>query len=131
MPRCFNSRSRVGSDLKGSMMERDLQEFQFTLPRGERRPRACRGPYRYLVSIHAPAWGATGRDYWKFYDTGVSIHAPAWGATNKYQWAVKDMEFQFTLPRGERPAGLLGGPREEGFQFTLPRGERQRGTSER
>ena len=34
-----------------------------------------------LVSIHAPAWGATSR----FFETSayekVSIHAPAWGAT--------------------------------------------------
>jgi len=34
-----------------------------------------------VVSIHAPAWGAT----YKAIDTGleqyVSIHAPAWGAT--------------------------------------------------
>ena len=34
-----------------------------------------------LVSIHAPAWGAT----YKYIEDGktlvVSIHAPAWGAT--------------------------------------------------
>ena len=35
------------------------------------------------ISIHAPAWGATGynpvnRDY-----SAISIHAPAWGATSR------------------------------------------------
>ena len=33
------------------------------------------------VSIHAPAWGATGADEKLCKDTRVSIHAPAWGAT--------------------------------------------------
>ena len=41
-----------------------------------------------LVSIHAPAWGAT-RDTArnKRVITVVSIHAPAWGATN-FDWVV-------------------------------------------
>ena len=77
--------------------------FQSTHPRGVRRdhPAAGAGRWRFnprtrvgcdvttlwrlraaaLVSIHAPAWGATPRltpsaAYWT-----VSIHAPAWGAT--------------------------------------------------
>jgi len=33
------------------------------------------------VSIHAPAWGATGVQYDSIDDSLVSIHAPAWGAT--------------------------------------------------
>ena len=33
------------------------------------------------VSIHAPAWGATGMYYLTISDGVVSIHAPAWGAT--------------------------------------------------
>ena len=38
---------------------------------------------KYLVSIHAPAWGATNN--LNNYNNGkdVSIHAPAWGATAK------------------------------------------------
>jgi len=34
-----------------------------------------------LVSIHAPAWGATSVDLFFFSKIIVSIHAPAWGAT--------------------------------------------------
>ncbi len=34
-----------------------------------------------LVSIHAPAWGATGKLYLLDEIVLVSIHAPAWGAT--------------------------------------------------
>ena len=33
------------------------------------------------VSIHAPAWGATGAGLRTERGAGVSIHAPAWGAT--------------------------------------------------
>ena len=77
------------------------------------------------VSIHAPAWGATGKGRcrgggFKFQFTlprgerperlgrvprvnGVSIHAPAWGATNGAHHRAARAGFQFTLPRGERP----------------------------
>ena len=34
-----------------------------------------------LVSIHAPAWGATENRYYIYSKHPVSIHAPAWGAT--------------------------------------------------
>ena len=36
---------------------------------------------KYLVSIHAPAWGATSLLYNFSLVHFVSIHAPAWGAT--------------------------------------------------
>jgi len=36
---------------------------------------------KILVSIHAPAWGATALNTRITHALGVSIHAPAWGAT--------------------------------------------------
>ena len=33
------------------------------------------------ISIHAPAWGATGRSQSAMSLIQISIHAPAWGAT--------------------------------------------------
>ena len=77
--------------------------FQSTLPRGERPPSnygysedisfnprsrvgsdACK-PYHIIVfvivSIHAPAWGATAEIFNLLMSGNVSIHAPAWGAT--------------------------------------------------
>jgi len=33
------------------------------------------------ISIHAPAWGATGAWHIQLRLDGISIHAPAWGAT--------------------------------------------------
>ena len=35
----------------------------------------------YLVSIHAPVWGATWLVRWYNRTNIVSIHAPVWGAT--------------------------------------------------
>ena len=35
------------------------------------------------ISIHAPAWGATGQESPDVLPSQISIHAPAWGATAK------------------------------------------------
>ena len=78
-----------------------------------------------LVSIHAPAWGATGcllssattvREFQSTHPRGVrrtslttssrtvmvSIHAPAWGATLEFAGHLAVLEFQSTHPRGVR-----------------------------
>ena len=124
-----------------------LNEFQSTLPRGER---LCNAFIVWLskdISIHAPARGATvsylvlfgakrnfnprsreGSDIKRHpedprYIT-ISIHAPARGATASKSFWTDCSRFQSTLPRGER---LLKRPRYTKiliFQSTLPRGER-------
>ncbi|EEX75949.1 hypothetical protein SELSPUOL_02677 [Selenomonas sputigena ATCC 35185] len=43
-----------------------------------------------LISIHAPAWGATRTAEIAREMTAISIHAPAWGATLEVQ--IQDME---------------------------------------
>ena len=97
----FNSRSRVGSD---------------TTPNP--------GSDAAIVSIRAPAWGATNQDAaTRHYQPGfnsrsrvgsdtagedmttlvkVSIRAPAWGATAKRLAIGELYMFRFALPRGER-----------------------------
>ena len=56
-----------------------------------------------LVSIHAPAWGATDFQMAEVIGVTVSIHAPAWGATAGAFMAQCNTElFQSTLPHGER-----------------------------
>ena len=55
--------------------------FQSTLPHGERHNESRVGPAMLEISIHAPAWGATGRVRGEQGARGISIHAPAWGAT--------------------------------------------------
>ena len=102
-----------------------------------------------LVSIHAPARGATqlsNCSLWDgvrfqstlprgerrcamslcYLDGLVSIHAPARGATTHTTTInVMSLLFQSTLPRGERPGqDAIPDNRIMVFQSTLPRGER-------
>ena len=99
----FNPRSRAGSDLESGGDAQRPAKFQSTLPRGERpMPKAPTGLFA-LVSIHAPARGATGlsgagqsgklsfnprsragsdsKPRCNQCPSVVSIHAPARGAT--------------------------------------------------
>ena len=55
---CFNSRSREGSDYS-FVRAHCSRLFQFTLPRGERLRLVLFERLLLLVSIHAPARGAT------------------------------------------------------------------------
>ena len=90
----FNPRSRVGSDISCATRHQMTKRFQSALPRGER---LWRGPvrrHRRIVSIRAPAWGATR---W--------IKVRGW----------EDV-FQSALPRGERrPVGGTGVSPERSF----------------
>ena len=125
-------------DLAGGHL---LAVFQFTLPRGERRVAALEDERRALVSIHAPAGGATSSATPGHRSViVVSIHAPAGGATplccalgsvagcfnsrsrgGSDPFPVEEGQgifgaFQFTLPRGERPRrGLSGRQRRPRF----------------
>ena len=80
----------------------NVSRFQSTLPHGERRPDTRHRPRHDSISIHAPAWGATG------------------------ELVCRDclVEFQSTLPHGERPSELVWYPASLVFQSTLPHGER-------
>ena len=75
----FNSRSRMGSDIRANVYALDQD-----------------------VSIHAPAWGATVAPDVTGVLAKVSIHAPAWGATWHPRPVATGPSFQFTLPHGER-----------------------------
>ncbi len=99
--------------------------FQSTRPHGARQYRIKLLKWDVMVSIHAPAWGATnkrnnsnkfricfnprarmGRDESKWIEvinSKVSIHAPAWGATSRAEsQGLTHMEFQSTRPHGAR-----------------------------
>ena len=99
---CFNSRSRMGSDLDyfGQYL---CNAFQFTLPHGERRSSCSAAPatakFQFTLPhgerhpAHATRFvmlgfnsrSRMGSDFLSFgvgVDDGVSIHAPAWGATS-------------------------------------------------
>ena len=77
------------------------------------------------VSIHAPAGGATKpckqNNVFRF----VSIHAPAGGATLGTPWFANIFfKFQSTRPRGARPLVMPLGTMIPLFQSTRPRGAR-------
>ncbi len=55
-----------------------------------------------LVSIHAPARGATEQNEELLNLQGVSIHAPARGATRREENKIGATMFQSTRPRGAR-----------------------------
>ena len=59
----------------------ELCKFQSTRPLGAQLPPHHLSSSRHLVSIHAPAWGATIAPERQAVSALVSIHAPAWGAT--------------------------------------------------
>ena len=79
-----------------------------------------------VVSIHAPAWGATsGEIYTAMAILGFNPRPRMGSDTCFYAIVVKDVQFQSTPPHGERlrQHGLvaLNGV----FQSTPPHGERQ------
>ena len=77
----FNPRSREGSDEVFLSHWLFINSFQSTLPRGERLDVDC-----FLHKINV-----------------ISIHAPARGATSTNFMSYDKSLFQSTLPRGERP----------------------------
>ncbi len=76
--------------------------FQSTPPRGGRPDEPRLLSVGELVSIHAPAWGATIAASRPSPTSTVSIHAPAWGATLECQSFEVSLKFQSTPPRGGR-----------------------------
>ena len=77
----FNPRSRAGSDAEPAQHKQPPNSFQSTLPRGERPRRGLSNHTVDMVSIHAPARGATAAYNYYLLTINVSIHAPARGAT--------------------------------------------------
>ena len=80
-----------------------IARFQFTLPRGERPFRV--GAFAYIQGFQftLPRGERPSMKQKESLLLLVSIHAPARGATYQMAEAVQDSMFQFTLPRGERP----------------------------
>ena len=131
-----------------------MDKFQSTLPRGERQrsPAALRPPARFqstlprgerlndspnmatfvLISIHAPARGATSKSF------PAPLRNPDFnprsreGATQILRHVQHQIfVFQSTLPRGERPLLRTKVRPYTKFQSTLPRGERLQPARER
>ena len=97
----FNPRPREGSDVDMVSVD-DKEVISIHAPaRGATLLEiGCRNVF--LISIHAPARGATQFTYCKSNIFWISIHAPARGATLIDSYFLKTFEFQSTPPRGER-----------------------------
>ena len=144
----FNPRSRVGSDDINVLPHQCVEQFQSTLPCGER-PWAVTlvGPQFDMFQSTLPCGERRPRGRRRQRSLAVSIHAPVWGATpvNRFVSAItqsfnprsrvgsdtltaleqaQEMEFQSTLPCGERLLATPQHERERLFQSTLPCGER-------
>ena len=143
----FNPRSREGSDLSSVLIAAISQAFQSALPRGERRatsvcvggymdfnPRSREGsdssylsnPDRMIISIRAPARGATRVMTVAPRQSEISIRAPARGATH-WQMVLESTSWYFN-PRSREGSDNTHSPsslRFALFQSALPRGERQ------
>ena len=99
---CFNSRSRMGSDLTSSVSS-----------------------WPASVSIHAPAWGATGVDSNRKITLFCFNSRSRMGSDPKTpRPPTSPRRFQFTLPHGERRGASATSTTAGRFQFTLPHGER-------
>jgi len=128
-PLCFNPRPRAGGDF---IIVQTVQALQSFNPR----PRAGgdRGKYgvdcaRNVVSIHAPAQGATYIGYLSTIIMHVSIHAPAQGATCLRAEVLNDGKCFNPRPRagGDTPADVVISFVTL-FQSTPPRRGRHTGT---
>ena len=125
MQESFNPRTRVGCDEFPLARGRTWMGFNPRTRVGCDTPTGGKQTATEVVSIHAPAWGATpsssaagwrGRCFNPRTRVGcdghqrlpcshwpVSIHAPAWGATLVLApWILTSSVFQSTHPRGVR-----------------------------
>ena len=92
----------MGSDAKVAASMAAYIKFQSALPHGERPLDVRLGVVKLLVSIRAPAWGATADVVCIPWIEVVSIRAPAWGATTDTGFDLTLVKFQSALPHGER-----------------------------
>jgi len=122
----FNPRPRVGGDLFRNLMGWGIQRFQSTPPRGGRHVYGGWANFHMYISIHAPAWGATGVSASSLAKLlRISIHAPAWGATRQRGSRAWYSRFQSTPPRGGRLNVVWPSSNLSVFQSTPPRGGRR------
>ena len=75
---------RMGSDLQAKCDSAEADVFQSTPPRMGSDNHSCqRQLIIFIFQSTPPAWGATEQKNGRNYTSNISIHAPAWGATNR------------------------------------------------
>ena len=122
---CFNPRTRVGCDRIPSTLAPLAVRFQSTHPRGVRRTAAARSRAGELVSIHAPAWGATRRGSHQISASGGFNPRTRVGCDpSRNCMSSLTCRFQSTHPRGVRLRERFSIDSMDEFQSTHPRGVR-------
>ena len=122
---CFNPRARVGRDHGGQASLPEQRGFQSTRPRGARQDERGGKQAQLQVSIHAPAWGATGAECQPWIQ--ASCFNPRARVGRDFFFPplpVRRREFQSTRPRGARPTSETRRSLSRRFQSTRPRGAR-------
>ena len=122
----FNPRSRKGSDKRQADIAERIDQFQSTLPQGERLQRF--GSKHIILSDFNPR-SRKGSDsealkIQQFWDD-ISIHAPARGATSVgAPDGQSGINFNPRSRKGSDEARKVKLELDEKFQSTLPQGER-------
>ena len=134
----FNPRTRMGCDKLAHHKTYLTKVFQSTHPHGVRHAGGGACHMGLLISIHAPAWGATfqrlrsASTFPGFQSTHphgvrlikicfissspkISIHAPAWGATVWWINTTRPIIFQSTHPHGVRLMDAAGSSMDINF----------------
>ena len=123
----FNPRTRVGCDGNGRAPVSRGRGFQSTHPRGVRHEIKLGIPRKELVSIHAPAWGATRTicGVWALM-TGFNPRTRVGCDPPNTSRTLCLMRFQSTHPRGVRRDPFVKDfTGRSWFQSTHPRGVRR------
>ncbi len=124
--RSFNPRAREGRDATRTHGRSHATSFQSTRPRGARRARAAEHAQQRVVSIHAPARGATAHA--ARLDracAGFNPRAREGRDASSPDSSPGRMRFQSTRPRGARHYGSENMSGKITFQSTRPRGARR------
>ena len=124
-PRCFNPRARMGRDGVALRRIGRWKKFQSTRPHGARRYERGGNRGQEIVSIHAPAWGATFPHAAAWRGCAVSIHAPAWGATCYVMQSETFREVSIHAPAWGATPVAKHTDLTNSFQSTRPHGARQ------
>jgi len=124
--RWFQSTRPRGARLQGSLFLISITQFQSTRPRGARRVWDEVDKRLSIVSIHAPAWGATLERFHGVMEAAFQSTRPrgARPPPSKAAYAHNGFNPRARVGRDERPAGMWIG--HSRFQSTRPRGARRK-----
>ncbi len=122
----FNPRAREGRDPRARQGAGQRRMVSIHAPaRGATRPTMSNPAHIIKVSIHAPARGATSTTWTDLGFLPVSIHAPARGATNAIKRAQLARHVSIHAPARGATFHFFSCFYKFMFQSTRPRGARQ------